>query len=479
MRPSDFNPKNGLLQLSFSNGTAFSIDLNKSYHREESFYVDLFWEESQQSISLSLALHPKAGDLFLDSCTLEWPLIAGFPEEVLMQGFSNPAKNKWSNLREATPTLSFLERLAAARINAYEPLPHPSLKKASYQAISLRNNQFTLEAKSTDESAALTVFSISNDGSKLIAENQSSGYQLRHSFPAFELQFTTSRKRATATKEVGKSVFSAGITPNCISKGKLEALSQSAFFAEENLRSVVLQEHEATCPAGGGFDVSLFSTFAKTCLASQVLAGISLNPFVVPANTTTKGLKTEKEARFKRWSPSLKKYVYPVNLSDEDSMRTCEQHLLRFYHLGYRYFILNDIAASLRESIDTATTGQQLNKRLDMLKRVLPQATIVLDDLCASDVLLGFQGFRSNPPLRSELPWLARMAGLGKASLKTNKANPFLLAHTEYVTLKIGELSEIHKIIDLSEHAFESSTWLGLETTIGTDDYPTSAVGVR
>lgn len=479
MKPNDFNPKQGLLHLSFSNGTSFSLDLSKSYHREEGFFVDLFWEETKSTTSLSLGLHPKAGDLFLSSCALEWPLSAGIAQEVLTQGFSLPQEKAWSSPQNLASAPSLLKKIAAKRINAYDPLPHPSLNKASYQAISLRNNQASLEIKSTDESAALTVFTISNDGATLRAENQSSGYHLRHSFPAFELQFIVTKVPRRSKEVVLDAVFSAGLSSSCVKGNKLAALTQSSIVSEGNFRSIVLKSHEAHCPNASAFDTSFFSAFAKTCLQNDVRAGISLNPFVVPIESGSKGVKISKDPQFKRWSPSLKTTVYPIDLSDEDSLRTCEQHLLRFYQLGFRFFVLNDITASLCQELATATTGQQLSKRLETLKRVLPGATVLLGDLCPAETHNGFQGFRDEAPAGASLPRLARFAGLGGSVSRDNKLSPFQIPQAIFATNDRDQLGEQHKILDLSGYSFDANFWVSLETTIGAIDYPTSAVGVR
>ena len=479
MNSTAFNPKDGLLQLSFLNGTSYSINLSNKYHREEGFFVDLFWEETDEGLSLSLALHPKAGDLIIGSCNLEWSLPSGFPHEIFTQGFSSPLKSDWRSLQKDTPTSSFLKNRAAKKVNAYDPLPHPTLKKASYQTISLRDNQSSIKIKSTDESAALTVFTISKNGTTLCAENQSSGYHLRHSFPAFELLFVTDKARTKSRKLETDSIFSIGISPACVKEGKLDSLMESSFFSEGNLRSVVLQQHDTCCPGGTGFDESLFSAFAKTCFHAQLLAGISLNPFILPVDAATNSLKLMKKPRYKRWSPSLRKYVYPIEIHDEDSMRSCEQHLLRYYQMGYRYFVLHDVTASLREGLESSTTGQQLNKRLNMLRRVLPNATVLLDDLCPADVFTGFQGFREKAPQRAKLPRLARLTRLGSAPLKPSKLNPFLIPQTAYATLNDSGSNEVHKLLDLTGYLLTPATWISLETTVGIVDYPISAVDAQ
>lgn len=465
MKTDVFDPKAGSLEIEFSDGTSYSLSLTKNYHREQAFYVDLLWEEDEGGISLSLALHPKAQDLILSSCKLQWPLPSGFPSEVLLQGFTEPLDTDWTSLLLSVKPVSFWQKRALKKMNTYDPLPHPAASKASYQSISLRQNKQQVTIRSTDESAALTVFSLSKNAQFLYAENQSVGYKLRHSFPTFELRFTSSNTHKKQQAGGTSQTFSVAVSAAWIEQSSLAELTNSTLFEEGNFLSIVLKDHENPCPGRTGFDESLFSAFAKTCHETGLQAGISLSPFVATAEANTHSLTLVQDATYKRWSPSLKQWVYPLSLSDEDTLRACEQHVMRYYQLGFRLFELNDIALSLHDGAGNNTTGQQLNQRLDLIRRILPEVTVILGDLCASELLKGFQGFKSESPPRTQLPLIARLAGLGTEQ-KHGKLAPFRLACTAFSSPVGLAPKSKHYFLKLSEKPLELSTWIALESTL-------------
>jgi len=472
VKPIEFDPKAGILELSFTDGSFYSLALAKKYHSEEAFYADLFWDETDAGQTLSLALHPKSENLAINSCKIKWSLPQGMAKEVTAQGFTQHIPSGWHKppIRSTPP--SFLKKLAKKKLNAYDPMPNAWEVKASYQSIGIRNGQQVIEIKSTDESAALTVFSLLQNGGVLVAENQSTGYHLRHTFPAFELQFETKKQRHNISGNTPSKVFALAISPPWVEQGMLDKLVRTCLIEEENFKSIVLKEHHNIYPLQDRFDESLFSAFAKTCIAANVLPGIVLSPFVVPSEVTNTGLKVDQDARFKRWSTSLQRWVYPIDISDEDTHRASEQHLMQFYQKGFRYFIVEDVAMSLRDGIGSTTTGQQLHQRLDMLRRTLPGASIILGDLSCTKAYDGFCGFQPKNPSRDKLRWLAKFAGLGTPSPSFGKHAPFRIPTTSYTPGLIGKAPETHGIIDLSEKNFDKKTLLALESTLGSVHYP-------
>ena len=467
-----FDPKAGSLQLAFTNGNSYEIPLEKSYHREADFYVDLFWEKKGSISTLSLALHPKASDLILSSCKLKWPLGANFPNEILTQGFNHQSTKIWHSPDKLSPSLGFWEKRALKKLNWYCPLPHPSLVAASYQSIVLRKAKRNLEVKSTDESAALTVFTLAQNEQCLYAENQSHGYHLRHSFPAFELQFEEKKKPKVDPQY--SSTFSIASSPQWLKKKDFQKLTQSSLVEEGAIQSFVLKGHENPCIGNSSFDASTFSAFAKTCIDAKVAAGIELSPFVIPASMTAVGIKVDRNTRFKRWSPSLNVFTQPVDLSDEETMRSCEQHLLRFYQLGYRHFILHDVSLSLRDGLKTTTTGQQLTQRLNLIRRVLPNAKVIIGDLCPSEAFKGFDGYKAEEPLPSQLPRLAKFAGIGKVTTNLDPLGSFSLPTRRFAPPLKSRLENKHStLIDISRLSLNNNGWVALEAVIEDKSYAT------
>lgn len=472
MKLTEFNPKAGSLELSFTDGKSYSLPLAKNYHGQENFYADLFWEEKNSGLTLSLALHPKSENLRISCCRLMWPLVPDTVEEVSRQGFTQALPTAWHKPERNLSPPKFLKKLALKKLNLYDPLPEYWEATASYQSIALRNNQQVVEIKSTDESAALTVFSLSQKEGTLVAENQSEGYHLRHTFPAFELQFQSKKKQRTLRKKVSTKVFSLAVSSSWVEQPALEQLSKTSLIEEGNFKSIILTTHQHACPGQTGFDESLFLAFAKTCHAADVQAGIMLSPFVIAAGGTTIGLNVDRKARFRRWSISLQRWVYPIDIRDEDSRRACEQHLMRFYQMGYRHFILQDVALSLREGFESITTGQQLEQRLGIIKNVLPEASIILGDLSCSQAFDGFSGFRPKITPRARLTPFAKFAGLGDGTPSLGKLARFRIPTITFSPAGVAGAQEIPVLLDLSKRKLDKKTWHSIESTLGDEDYP-------
>ncbi|MFK8057394.1 MAG: hypothetical protein AB8F78_14815 [Saprospiraceae bacterium] len=472
MKPTEFDPRNGSLELTFTDGTSYSVDLKKKYHREDAFYVDLYWEDFKAGSTLSLALHPKAEDLTLSSCKLVWPLEEDFPSEVLTQGFVHPQQASWSSTKVSDKTPGFWKKRAIQKMNGYDPLPHPATAKGSYQSVALRDKHQTVEISSTDESAALTVFSLSPDEGSLTAENQSEGYQLRHSFPAFELKFQKSSARNKTRKASSSRVLSLAISSEWVRHSTFNVLVTSSFVEEARVKNLVLQRHESPCPGQASFDERLYSAFAKTCSDANITAGITLSPFVVPEGEASVGIQVLQEKTLRRWSPSLGKWVHPIDVSIEESMQSCEQHLLRYFRMGFRFFILQDIALSLHDGAGDSTTGQQLHQRIDLLRRILPGATVILGDLCSSEAFAGFQGFVGESPSRNQLPRLARFAELGTIPFALGKLAPFRIPSQTFAASRDAASTEKHEMLDFSDRTPDDTIWTALESTLGKESYP-------